>query len=216
MHRFSHLLFVIVITTPSWAQSIFDRSQTMDLMTVTKYCANVEDYSDSQVPRIFAQTTSVYGQSTGWVEFDTRGAWSRAGSPKPMALVWYRAAKIVRVAMFPTDDESLRVYADYCYRQDGTLARLRSVPSVRQKCEPNGYQCTVVLREVRVYPPEGPVLKTYGLDELLKDGNDITGLIIGDAIPAERVRETFVPMKWPEYRQVTDLPFSELLYATLR
>ena len=133
-----------------------------------------------------------------------------------MALVWYRDAKIVRVAMFPTDDESPRVYADYCYRQDGTLARLRSVPSVRQKCEPNGYQCTVVLREARVYPPEGPVLKAYGLMEPLKDGNDITGVIIGDAIPAERVRETFVPMKWPEYRQVTDLPFSELLYATLR
>jgi hypothetical protein len=67
-----------------------------------------------------------------------------------------------------------------------------------------------------VYPPEGAVLKTYGLDELLKDGNDITGVIIGDAIPAERVRETFVPMKWPEYLHVTDLPFRELLYATLR
>src|SRR5271166_6480704 len=55
MHRFPLLLFVIVITTQSWAQSIFDRSETMDLVTVTKYCANVKDYSDSHVPRIFAQ-----------------------------------------------------------------------------------------------------------------------------------------------------------------
>lgn len=45
MHRFSPLLFVIVISTPLLAQSVFDRSQTTALITVTKYCANVEDYS---------------------------------------------------------------------------------------------------------------------------------------------------------------------------
>ena len=216
MHRSSHALFVIVLSAPLLAQSISDRKAMLDLVGITTYCANVEDYSDSHVPHLFAQTTSVYGQSTGWVEFETRAAWSRAGSPKPVASVWYRDAKIVRVAIYPNDDERPHAYADYCYRQDGTLARLRSMPSVRQKCEPNGYQCTVVLREARVYPFEGPVLKVYGQEELLKDGNDITGVIIGDAIPAERVVETFVPMKWPEYLHVTDLPFSKLLYATLR
>ena len=36
-----------------------------------------------------------------------------------------------------------------------------------------------------------------------------------EATPAERVIQTFVPMKWPEYLHVTDLPFSESLYATL-
>jgi hypothetical protein len=83
-----------------------------DLIAVTTYCRNVEDYSDSQVPRIVARITSVFGQSTGWVEFDTRTAWSRAGSPKPMAFVCYRHAKIVRVAFSPNGDESPRVYAD--------------------------------------------------------------------------------------------------------
>ena len=208
MHRLSPLLFVIVISTPLLAQSIFDRSQTKDLIAVTTYCANVEDYSESQVPRIFARTTSVYGQSKGWVEFDTRAAWSRAGSPKPLALVWYRDAKIVRVAISPIDDESPRVYADYCYRQDGTLARLRSVPSVRRKCELNRNQCISVLREVRFYPPEGPVLTTYGVDSL-PDVNGTTGII--ELLPAERMVQTFVPMKWPEYLHVTDLPFSDLL-----
>jgi hypothetical protein len=73
-----------------------------------------------------------------------------------------------------------------------------------------------VLREVRLYPPERPALKAYGVDRLLSvNGN--TGVIIGDeSLPAERVVESFVPMKWPEYLYVTDLPFSELLYATLR
>jgi hypothetical protein len=219
MHRFSPLLFVIVISTPLLAQSIFEFDKDADLITVTTYCANVEDYSDSQVPRIFAQTTSAHGQSTGWVEFDTKAAWSRAGSPKPVASVWYRDAKIVRVAISLNDDESRRVYADYCYRQDGTLARLRSVPSVRQKCEPNRYQCTLVLREMRLYPPKGPVLKGYGVDRLL-NVNGTTWVIIGkerdESLPAERVVETYVPMKWPEYRRVIDLPFSELFYATLR
>ena len=188
----------------------------MDLITVTTYCANVEDYSDSQVPRIFAQITSAYGQSTGWLEFDTTAAWRRAGSPKPVTLVWYRDAKIVRVAISPNDDEGRRVYADYCYRQNGTLARLRSVPSKRQKCEPSRYQCTFALREVRFYPPGRPVLTTYGgVDGLLDIVNGTTGAVF-EARPAERIVQTFVPMKWPEYLHVTDLPFSELLYATLR
>lgn len=217
MHRFSPLLFVIVLSTPLLSQSIFNQKETRKLITVSTYCASVEDYSDSQVPRIFARISSADGQSTGWVEFDTRADWSRAGRPEPVALIWYRDAKVVRVAISANDDEIPGVYADYCYRQEGTLARLRSVPSERQKCEPSRYQCTFVLREVRFYPPEGPVLKTYGgaIDGLLNLANG-TAEIFGESLPAERVVETFVPMKWPEYLHVKDLPFRELLYATLK
>jgi hypothetical protein len=213
MRRFSPLLFVVAISTPLLAQSVLDESQTKDLIAVTTYCTNVEDYSDSQVPRIFARAISAFGRSTGWVEFDTRAAWIRAGSPKPMALVWYRDAKIVRVAISPNNDEGSRAYGDYCYRQDGTLARLRSLPSVQRKCELDRNQCTWVLQEVRFYPPEGPVLKTYALDGL-PDMNGSTGIL--EAAPAERIIQRFVPMKWPEYLHITDLPFSESLYANLR
>lgn len=217
MHRFSLLFFVIVLSTSSLAQSIFDRKQTIDLITVTKYCANVDEYSDSQVPRIFARVSSASGQSTDWTEFNTRAAWSRAGRPRPVALVWYRDAKLVRVAISENDDESPRVYADYCYRSDGTLARLRSVPSKRQKCEPSRYQCTLVLREVRFYPSEGPVLKTYGgIDGLLDWVNGNPEIFGEEALPAERMVETVLPMKWPEYLHVTDLPFNDLLFASLR
>ena len=216
MHRFSLLLCVLVISTPLLSQSIFNGKETKELITVTTYCANVEHYSDSQVPHIFAQSTSAYGQSAGWVEFDNMAAWRRAGGPKPVALVWYRHGKIVRVAISPNDGESSRVYAKYCYRQDGTLARLRSVPSGRQRCEPSRYQCTLVLREVRFYPPEGMVLKIYGgVDGLLDFVNGTTRKII-EAPTAERMISTFVPMKWPEYRHVADLPFNKLFYAALR
>ncbi|MGC2477524.1 MAG: hypothetical protein WA485_24505 [Candidatus Sulfotelmatobacter sp.] len=219
MHRFSPFLFAIVMSTSLLAQTTvdwanLDKKSTMEIVAVTKYCANVEDYSNYQAPRIFARTTSAYGQSASWVQYDTRGAWGQAGSPKPVALVWYRDAKIVRVKISSSDDESPRVHADYCYRKDGSLARLRSEPSVRRKCQPNGSQCTLVLRAVRLYPPEGQVLTTYGVDiHLNADG----GLIVEqESAGAERIVENFVPMNWPEYRNVTDLPFSELLYANLR
>jgi hypothetical protein len=222
MRRLSPLLFVIVLSTQLLAQSKLDGSKaaTDALTTVAKYCDNVENYSDSQVPRIFARITSAFGQSSGWVEYDSRVAWNRAGRQQPVALVWYRDAKIVRVAIAPNDDgQKPEVYADYCYRQDGSLARLRSMPSVQRNCERNRYQCSLVVRQVRVYPPEGPVLRIFGY---LDGVGYVTGMApsleaIGEeSLQPERTVVTFVPMKWPEYRHVADLPFSELLYATLR
>jgi hypothetical protein len=44
--------------------------------------------------------------------------------------------------------------------------------------------------------------------------NGSTGIL--EAAPAERIIQRFVPMKWPEYLHITDLPFSESLYANLR
>ena len=218
MRRFSPFLFAIVMstsllgqTTIDWAN--LDKKSTMEVVAITKYCENVEDYSNSQVPRIFARTTSVYGQAAGWVQYDSKAAWSQAGRPKPMALVWHRDAEIVRVKISSSNDENPRVYGDYCYRKDGSLARLRSQPSVGRKCEPNGSQCTLVLREVRLYPPDGRVLATYGADILHADGGLIVEL---ESAGAQRIVEKFVPMKWPEYRNATDLPFSELLSADLR
>lgn len=218
MHRFSPLLFAIVMSTSLFGQTTIDwanldEKSTMEIVAITKYCANIEEYSNSQVPRIFARTTSVYGQSAGWEQYDTRAAWSQARRPKPVALVWYRDAKIVRVKISSSYDESPRVYGDYCYRKDGSIARLRSQPSFGRKCQPNGAECTLVLREVRLYPPDGQALITYGADYLNEDG----GLIVEqESAGAERIVENFVPMKWHEYRHVTDLPFSELLYADLR
>jgi len=219
MLRFSFLLLVLVMSTPLLAQSTvdwanLDNKSAVDLIAVAKYCAKVEGYSETQVPRIFARTISDYGRAIGWVAYDSRATWRQAGSPRPVALVWYRDAKIVRVSIFSNDDENPRVYGDYCYRKNGTLARLQSVPSVRRKCQSNGYQCTLVLRGGRWYPPEGRALTTYGVDvHLSADGGSV---VEQESAGAERIVESFIPMKWPEYRNVTDLPFSELLYANLR
>lgn len=223
MRRLSPLLFVIVLSTQLLAQSKVDGSMaaTDALITVAKYCDNIENYSDSQVPRIFARITSAFGQWSGWVEYDSRAAWNRAGRPQPVALVWYRDAKIVRVAIAPNDDgQRPEVYADYCYRQDGSLARLRSMPSVQRNCKRNRYQCSLVLRQEWFYPPEGPVLRTFGYPDgvghVVNGTTPSLGAIDEESLQPERTVVTFVPLKWREYLHVADLPFSELLYATLR
>jgi hypothetical protein len=85
---------------------------------------------------------------------------------------------------------------------------------MRRNCQPNGTQCTLVLRETRLYPHDGDVLTTYGVDLRVNENGFLT--VEGESAGAERIVEIFVPMKWPEYRNVTDLPFSELLYAKFR
>lgn len=226
MRRLSALLFVtvlslsaIVLSAPLLAQSRlaqskndeFDAAATNLIRNVTVDCNTMEHDPNTQGPRIFAPINSA-DDSSGWLEYDSRAAWKRAGSPQPVALVWYHQSRIFRVAITPNETSNPLVYADYCYREDGTLARLRPVPSVQRKCEPNRNQCTWVLREVRFYPPEGPVLKTYGVDRLLIARN--SGVF--ESLPAEHTVVTYVPMKWPEYLRVADLPFSGLLYARLR
>jgi hypothetical protein len=78
------------------------------------------------------------------------------------------------------------------------------LPSTQRNCEPSRYRCTLaslVLRELRFYPPNGPAVTTY-----LGQGYSISRL---DA--PERTVVTYVPLKWPEYLHVADLPFSGLL-----
>jgi hypothetical protein len=205
------------------AQSKLDQAKaTADSVgAVAAYCDNVESHSDARIPRIFARVTSAFGQSSGWVEYDSRAAWNRAGTPQPVALVWYRDAKIVRVAITPNEaDQKPEVYADYCYREDGSLARLRSMPSVERDCKRNRYQCSLVVRQERLYPPEGPAVRVLryldGVGYVANGTAASLGAIGEESLQPERTIVTFAPMKWPEYMRVADLPFSELLYATLR
>src|SRR5271169_1743288 len=222
MLRLSPVLFVIVLSTRLLAQSSSNglNAPPDSLRSVTAYCDTIEHDSESQVPRIFARRASAAGELSGWVEFDSRAAWSRAGSPKPVALVWYREAKIARVRLAPDDAESRHVYVDYCYRDDGHLARLRPMPRVERKGEPNRYQCSYVLRLERLYPPEGPALTTFAYSDGAGFVNGLLpylpGIIDEPWLLPEHTVFTYPPMTWPEYNNVADLPFNELLYATSR
>lgn len=227
MRRLSPLLFVIVLSTQLPAQSGLvqsglaqsrndglDAAATSLVRDVASYC-NTLQQNPNAVPRMFAEI-SFAGDSAGWIEYDSRAAWNQAGMPQPVALVWYQGSRIFRVAITPSESSSPLVYADYCYREDGSLARLRSAPSIEDTCERNRYWCSVVLREARFYPLDGgPAVTTF---TYLDHGGYLTpppDVMNGPLLPEHTV-ETYVPMKWPVYLHVADLPFSGLLYANLR
>jgi hypothetical protein len=217
MRRLSPLLFVIVLSTQLLAQSRNDEldASATDLMSnVATYCNTVEHHSNYSLPRVFARISSA-DDGSGWIEYRSSTAWIRAGRPQPMALVWYKGFKIVHVAITPNEASKPLVFADYCYREDGGLARLRSMPSLQRNCKGNRYQCSLVLRQERFYPPEGPALSTFGyldgVGYVLNGATPSLGAIDEESLQPERMVVTFVPMKWPEYLHVADLPFSELL-----
>jgi hypothetical protein len=216
------LLSFVLLSTSLMGQSQDSgtpKQERFALVTLTKYCARVEAVSDSQPPRIFAQVSSSLGPTGGWAEFESRAAWVKAGKPKPIALVWYDAGDVVRVAITTDDGQS---YADYCYRPDGRLAQLRSVPAVKTTCDASLFHCEVtVCGGLRVYPPEGmlasslsqrtgiaPFPETPGL------GLDLDGFLLLKALKPERASVSSAPMNWPDYLSVWDLPFNRILYVS--
>jgi hypothetical protein len=217
----SQLSFVLLSTSLT-AQSLdsgASKQERFALITLTKYCARVEAVSNSQQPRIFAQVSSGLEPTEGWVEFDSRAEWEKAGKPKPIALVWYDAADVVRVAITTDDGQS---YADYCYRPDGRLAQLRSVPAVKTKCDASLFHCEVTVSGgLRVYPPEGmlasSVSRRTGIEPFPETPGrdlDLDGFLLLKALKPEKASVTSAPMNWPEYLSVWDLPFNRMLYVS--
>ena len=198
--------------------------QRYSLVTIVKYCDAVETFSNNQQPRVFAQKSSVLGPSSGWVEFSSRDAWEQAGKPQPLALVWYKDDRVARVAITPPDSRrDGSSYTDYCYRPDGSLARLRSVPDLQTECDQSDFHCSLTFRGERFYHPkpdfvrpsaESPEGKTSiaapPVDVLALDGFDRR------LLKSERTSFTVAPPDWPEYLSVQDLPFKGLLYASTK
>jgi hypothetical protein len=216
------LLSFVLLSTSLLAQSPDSgtpKQERFALVTLTKYCARVENLSDSQPPRIFAQVFSGLGPTEGWAEFDSKAAWEEAGEPKPIALVWYDAGDVVRVAITFDDGRS---YADYCYRPDGKLAQLRSLPAVKTQCDASLFHCEVTVRGgCREYPPEGmlasSLLQRTGIAPFPETPGwdlDLDGFLLLKALKPEKASVTSAPMNWPEYLSVRDLPFNRLLYVS--
>lgn len=216
------LLSFVLLSTSLMAQSPDSgtpKQERFALVTLTKYCARVETVSDSQQPRIFAQVFSGLEPTGAWAEFDSRVAWEKAGKPKPMALVWYDAADVVRVAITTDDGQS---YADYCYRPDGRLAQLRSVPAVKTKCDASLFHCEVTVRGgLRVYPPEGMLPSSWSqrkgaapFPETPGRDLDLDSFLFLRALKPEKASIMSTPMNWPEYLSVWDLPFNRMLYVS--
>jgi hypothetical protein len=187
--------------------------QRYSLLTLIKYCDRVERFANTQPPRIFARKPAVFGRSLEWAEFFSIDEWRQAGKPQPLALVWYKEDGVARVAITPPNTRADgNSYTDYCYRPDGSLARLRSVPETQADCDQSSLRCSYTFRVERLYPPglgdQGPSSVTQqpiSLDRYSVDRRPLK---------SEKTSFVFAPMEWPEYLNVSDLPFNQLLYAS--
>jgi hypothetical protein len=211
-----------MLGTPLLAQSLDfkeARQERYAVITLIKYCAGVETVSDSQRPRIFAQVSSGLGLSSGWAEFESKVAWVQAGKPKPLALVWYDDTNVIRVAISTGNDG--QPYADYCYRPDGSLAQLRSVPAVQTNCDRSLFHCNVTIRGgARLYPPKrmlaSPLAQRAVTESFpVVQGQDLDFFFLRPLKP-EKTSVSFTPMALPEYLSVWDLPFNRLLYVSTK
>ena len=229
------LLFLLLGTAllAQSADSNAVKEERYALSTVTKYCKTVETLSHSQQPRMFAQTASGLGPSSGWVEFSSTDAWRRAGQPQPLALVWYKDGGVARVAITARDrGDNGQSYVDYCYRPNGSLARLRSVPEVRTECDQSYFHCSRTFRGERFYHPKPEICNskylrcfarpsaesTEGKTSIAAPSIDVLPSEGFDFWPLKPERTSFIvaPLDWPEYLSVWDLPFNGLLYASTK
>lgn len=215
MHRSLSLLFLFCSSVVAQSQST--PAATYADITVMKYCEGVQSASATLPTRMFAQVYSGFGSSSGWAEFSNKAAWRGAGSPSPVALVWYKGSDVVRVAI-AAKNRDRQSYANYCYRPDGTLAEFRSVPVVETQCDSAFFHCDVTLRGgILVYPPPEmrsakpalamtpTQLKAFGLADFL----------LPHTLQPESSSVFLSPMHWPEYLNVSELPFSGLLSVSL-
>jgi len=218
MNKVVLLLFLVTWSSTSLlAQSDHPNApkvlQKYSLVTLVKYCDAVETFSNIRQPRFFAQKFSALGPSSGWVEFSSIDAWRQAGKPQPLALVWYMDDRVARVAITPPDGtRNENSYTDYCYRPDGSLARLRSVPEKQADCDQSFLHCSYTFRVERLYPPGLGGQRPYSATP---PPVDLDGYSVDRRpLKSEKTSFKFAPLEWPEYKSVWDLPFNQLLNAS--
>lgn len=219
MNRLSRLLVPVVLTAVSLAQSVDTpavREGKYALITLTKYCDAVENFSNAEEPRLFAQVTA---PSSDWIEFSNTDAWKHAGKPHPAALVWYKDDKIARVAITARDGD-VHSYTDYCYRPDGSLARLRSMPKMRADCDQSLLHCSFTFRRERLYPPKISLTSTDSGRRkpfvVQSDDWEAYGPVLRRPLQSETTSFSFPLPDSPEYLSVSDLPFNRMLSVSTK
>jgi|SRR5215467_2877925 len=142
--------FILVLALPLCAQErklkerdLGDYKGTDDqVRSVMDYCDMLDASMKQQPPRIFAETkVESVGEAKNitWSEFASKDEWQAAGSPAPLAFVWFKDALIVRVTMVENprhgQPSPTQQRLDYCYDDDGQLVRIRAVWYAPTECE---------------------------------------------------------------------------------
>ena len=149
MRGLSFLGLILTLALPLCAQEhklnereLGDYKGTDDAVrSVTDYCDMLDTSLKQQPPRIFAETKveSTEDAKNTWGEFAGKDAWEAAGSPAPLAFVWFKDDLIVRVTMVARAHRGKPSPAqqrlDYCYDDDAQLVRIRAVWYAPTECE---------------------------------------------------------------------------------
>jgi len=225
MEKLASLWIFVALTTPLLGQTLSMAPPGIEgryvLSAVTKYCRALETLSRLNQPRLFAQVDWPLGGSSHWVEFSGELEWKSAGKPRPLALVWYRDNHVARVLIASKDGENPQRFAEYCYRADGTIARIRSIPEVWKDCDKSYLRCHVTFAEEGLYLPTGRAIKgpSAAIQSSFLGGlahSDMTGRNSGDSdwrpLKSEETSVSFA--EFPiEYLSVRDLPFANQLLS---
>jgi hypothetical protein len=228
MQKLAALWMVVALTPPLLGQTLSMAPPHVEgryvLGTVTKYCRALETLSSLNQPRLFAEVYWPSGGSSHWVEYSGESEWESAGKPRPLALVWYRDDHVARVLIASKDGDNPQRFAEYCYRADGTLARIRSIPEVWKDCDKSHLRCHFTFAEEGLYLPSGRAIK--GPSEAIQSSflaglanSETTGRNSGDfdlrPLKSEETSVSFA--EFPiEYLSVRALPFNQLLSSSAK
>jgi hypothetical protein len=199
--KHAHLLGLLILGAPFLVHA----QARVEFAPVT-YCAQVEQFSSSHQPKIFAQIDGSH-----WAEFLNPEAWKHAGTPMPLGLAWKSDGKIVRVAIASRASIGAEAsYSDYCYRTDGTLAMSRLMPQRNVECDAGHLRCEVKLRGERFYRRDGESWKASSNGEQVHEAEMLDALDSWEFRPESAT--VFMDLSAPEpYLRVSDLPFYGLL-----
>ena len=125
--------------------------------SVVRYCNDIDVFAKAHPSRLFAQATSVGG---AWEEFPDRARWGENGKPVPAALVWTRRGQVVAVRLAFNDGARQVGIGDYCFRPDGTIARIRTVPEIGTRSDARGLHGELSFGVDWIYLPEGTTIVT--------------------------------------------------------
>ena len=188
--------FVFAQVSPEQQQAMARLDAAMS--SVSKYCREIKAFENSHEPLLLASVAPDSLDASHWRRYETRLEWEKAGKSVPAALAWERNGKVVAVRLaFDADGTDINV-ADYCFRADGTLAKLEVWVKREQEYNRPGMYATVKVARSWFFGP---------------DGNRIAEVRGWLPTPLKSERTDFIYVQPPLFRNVAQLPFITLLYS---
>jgi hypothetical protein len=182
-------------TSPEQRQEIVRLDAAVS--SISQYCRGIEAFRHSHDPLLLASTVTDPIDSGHWRQYVTKAEWEKAGMPVPAALAWMRDGNIIAVRLaFDGADKTVNI-ADYCFREDGTTAKIAISAKRKNASSRLGIYAEVTVGREWFFGPGGIRIEIQGLEPGL--------------LKAEKTG--FVYIQPPQFRGVSQLPFIALLHS---